>query len=70
MGKYFAFRNNVYCKKLNIPSINIDNDLSLLQVKKIINSKIKYKKNFAYFYKGKKTPRYNIDKLIFQLNII
>ena len=70
MGKYYNFRNNIYTKKMNIPSINIDEDISLLQIKrKIMKSNIKYKNFFNNFQNNKLIPRYDIDKLIFKLKL-
>ena len=70
MGKYYNFRNNIYTKKMNIPSINIDEDISLLQIKrKIMKSNIKYKNYFNNFQNNKLIPRYDIDKLIFKLKL-
>ena len=70
MGKYYNFRNNIYTKKINIPSINIDEDISLLQIKrKIMKSNIKYKNYFNNFQNNKLIPRYDIDKLIFKLKL-
>ena len=55
---------------MNIPSINIDEDISLLQIKrKIMKSNIKYKNYFNNFQNNKLIPRYDIDKLIFKLKL-
>ena len=70
MGKYYNFRNNIYTKKMNIPSINIDEDISLSHIKKnIMKYNIKYKNYFNNFHKNKLIPRYDIDKLIFKLKL-
>ena len=68
MGEYFKFRNNIYSKKLDIPSINIDKNISLLQIrKKVTNLDIKYKKYFDNLNTNKVIERYDINKLIYKL---
>ena len=65
MGKYYAFRNAIYCRKLNITSINIDDDLSKFQIqKRLKNVNLIHKKYFNNFYKNKRLLRYNIDQLM------
>ena len=65
MGKYYAFRNAIYSRKLNITSINIDDDLSKFQIQnRLKNINPIHKKYFNNFNKNKRLLRYNIDQLI------
>ena len=65
MGKYYAFRNAIYSSKLNITSINVDDDLSKFQIQKILkNVNLIHRKYFNNFYKNKRLLRYDIDQLI------